>query len=388
MSTSTTGSGSNYDEALLKEGGVPALLVGAKQEILDLFVDAVRDAFPGGYRVARPLVIDTLPAFITSLALALSPHSSRQVATEGSTAAMTHGEERAVLTGYTLDDLIHEYQVLRKIIFDTLLARTALSPQAVGVINDSIDLAIREATQTFVHAYDELRGRVAATLTHDLRGPLGAAYNYVQLLRSAGGSEEARERFCSGAMRNLGRVRQMIDDLLDHSRASTGESLQLRFEPLELRGLIDEVVSDLRATHGDRYVLESPGAIDGVWSPDALKRAVFNLAENATKYGDPDSRVTITLAQIDGSVSISVHNRGAPIPAEERRWLFQAFRRGSSDRASMKPGWGLGLTAVKEIAEAHGGSIMVESTAEEGTTFTLHVFRDAREFASGRQPGR
>jgi signal transduction histidine kinase len=185
-------------------------------------------------------------------------------------------------------------------------------------------------------------------------------------------------------MRNLGRVRQMIDDLLDHSRASTGERLQLRFEPVELRGLIGEVVSDLRASHGDRYILQSPGDIAGVWCPDALKRAVFNLAENATKYGDPDSPVTITLTDVEGSVSISVHNRGSPIPPEERRSLFQPFRRGSSDRASQRPGWGLGLTAVKEIAEAHGGSVMVESTVEEGTTFTLQVFRDCREFSPDR----
>ena len=55
-------------------------------------------------------------------------------------------------------------------------------------------------------------------------------------------------------------------------------------------------------------------------------------------------------------------------------------------RASQRQGWGLGLTAVKEIAEAHGGSVVVESTAEEGTTFTLQVFRDAREFGPNR-PG-
>jgi signal transduction histidine kinase len=62
--------------------------------------------------------------------------------------------------------------------------------------------------------------------------------------------------------------------------------------------------------------------------------------------------------------------------------LFGAFRRGAEGDAGTQQGWGLGLTAVKEIAEAHGGSVMVESSAEEGTTFTLQVFQDARQFVA------
>jgi signal transduction histidine kinase len=369
------------DNALIAEGGIAAVLVAAKTEIFDRFVDAVRHAFPAGQRTSRPLILNTLPAFVTSLGLALSPSHARKTATEGSTVALTHGNERASLTNYSLDNLIHEYQVLRRIIFEVLLARTSVEPQDITVINDSVDRSIREATSAFVHVYDELRGLVAATLTHDLRGPLGTASNYLHLVQHGSQDKEKRDEYCAHAIRNLGRVRQMIDDLLDHSRASTGERLQLTFEPLELVGLVREVLADLRAANGDRYVLNAPEPIEGAWSGDAVKRAIHNLAENATKYGDRDSPVTVTLKHLQGDVLISVHNFGPAIAEEERLALFDAFRRGLQG-SSTRQGWGLGLTAVKEIAQAHGGSVMVESSDSEGTTFTLQLFRDAREFVA------
>lgn len=362
------------------EGGLAGLLIGSKNEIFARFVSATQSEVAAAKTASRPLIIDTLPAFITALGLALSPHNARRMATDGSTVAMTHGQERAELTGYTLDNLLHEYQLLRKIIFDVLLAHGGMDTASVAVINESIDRAIREATAAFVSVLDELRSRVAATLTHDLRGPLGAAFNYVELIGRAGESAEMRERFCAGAMRNLGRVRQMIDDLLDRSRARAGEPLQLRFESLELRELVEEVLTDARTAHGERYVLNAPRPVPGVWCAEALKRAVFNLVENATKYGDEASPIVVSLTELQGNVQIAVHNLGPTISREDQVTLFDPFRRGQSEPTNASRGWGLGLTAVKEIAEAHGGTVMVESSDAEGTTFVLQVFQDATQF--------
>ncbi len=364
------------DSDLLAEGGLPGTLIELKDQIFDRFVAAVRESVPAGRNASRPLIVNTLPGFVTSLALALSPSSPRRIATDGSSVAQTHGEERATLTGYELDDLLHEYQILRWVLLDLLSERMPLTPAQTRTIIESVDQAIREATAAFVHVYDTLRNQVAATLTHDLRGPLGAAVNYVHLIQRGGDSPVDRSRYCEGALRNLNRVRQMIDDLLDHSRAGAGERLQLRLAPLDLRPLLEEVLVDLRAAHGDRFHLKAPDRVDGVWCADALKRAVFNLAENAIKYGDRTLPVTVNLETLQGGVYISVHNFGPPIPDAERESLFSPFRRGST----ASQGWGLGLTAVKEIAAAHGGSVTVESAAEEGTTFTLQIFQDARKF--------
>jgi signal transduction histidine kinase len=81
-------------------------------------------------------------------------------------------------------------------------------------------------------------------------------------------------------------------------------------------------------------------------------------------------------------VHVSVHNLGEPIPKEDQPNVFKPYRRTTGAKLSGKPGWGLGLVLVQAIAEAHGGSVAVESDAANGTTFTLDVLRDVRDLHS------
>jgi len=112
-----------------------------------------------------------------------------------------------------------------------------------------------------------------------------------------------------------------------------------------------------------------------------MSQAVHNLVENAIKYGRADTPITVRVLETHDRVHVSVHNRGDPISREDQATLFQPYRRAPSAARSGKDGWGLGLTLVEAIAEAHGGAVEVESTAEDGTTFTLDVLRDVRRTA-------
>ena len=97
----------------------------------------------------------------------------------------------------------------------------------------------------------------------------------------------------------------------------------------------------------------STGGI-GKWSSDGIQRIVENLCINAIHYGEPDGKVTIKLVTQPGSVQLSVHNFGKPIPPEERETLFEYFRdKSSSDRAVGHKGWGVGLAVVDGIVDAH-----------------------------------
>jgi signal transduction histidine kinase len=118
----------------------------------------------------------------------------------------------------------------------------------------------------------------------------------------------------------------------------------------------------------------------GIWSAEELRRAVWNLASNAVKYGSPGSPIVFTIDCTTSAVAISVHNRGTPIPPDEQATLFTPFSQSRSRSAGGTPGWGLGLTLVRGCAEAHGGSVHVESDAEAGTTFTIVLPLDARPF--------
>jgi signal transduction histidine kinase len=95
------------------------------------------------------------------------------------------------------------------------------------------------------------------------------------------------------------------------------------------------------------------------------------LITNAIKYGDSEKPITVIAREHDGEIKISVHNFGNPIPSEDQEAIFEPFFRSKSVRLGNKKGWGLGLTLVQGIVEAHNGRINLESNAIEGTTFSI-----------------
>jgi signal transduction histidine kinase len=110
-----------------------------------------------------------------------------------------------------------------------------------------------------------------------------------------------------------------------------------------------------------------------------MRRAVENLLTNAAKYSPPESTITISLSSDHGSrMRLAIHNEGAPLSAEEQARIFRPFERGSSAEQSGKRGWGIGLTLVQGIVDAHGGTVQVDSTPAGGTTFTIINPMDSR----------
>ena len=106
---------------------------------------------------------------------------------------------------------------------------------------------------------------------------------------------------------------------------------------------------------------------------------IENLCNNAIKYGS-NSPVILSLEAAGKFVKISVHNKGSIISKEDQKSLFDQFRRTNEAEESGKKGWGIGLTLVQGVAEAHGGNVSVKSEAHTGTTFTVSLPIDARPF--------
>jgi signal transduction histidine kinase len=103
----------------------------------------------------------------------------------------------------------------------------------------------------------------------------------------------------------------------------------------------------------------------------ALRRALDNLISNAIKYGTGDVSVSVEKSSYNKTVSFSVHNWGNPIPKEQQSEVFSRYYRAEGQRATS--GWGIGLSLVKGIAEAHGGEVTVSSSETEGTTFAIGI---------------
>jgi len=221
-----------------------------------------------------------------------------------------------------------------------------------------------------------LRERFVAVLAHDLRGPLATAKMSARLLKKLGDGAEQRPKLIQRIDHNLDLIDKMIHDLLDVSRVRAGQQLPLRIDWCDLRSLADAVVEDLRAVHGPRFEVVGEPEIRGMWSHAELKRALWNLAENGVKYGAADSPVTIRLERRHLDAVVTVHNLGPEIRAQDRQHVFDLFAR---TRAAPPVGesWGLGLASVRACAEAHGGTVSVDSDAG-GTTFTMVLPLDAR----------
>ncbi|MBA2486686.1 MAG: sensor histidine kinase, partial [Nitrospira sp.] len=119
----------------------------------------------------------------------------------------------------------------------------------------------------------------------------------------------------------------------------------------------------------------SSGPLDGNWGSDGLKRAVENLIGNAVKYGSSGAPITVSLKAGIEAIELTVHNEGPVLAEDEIPRLFQNFGRAARAEDGTQSGWGLGLTVVKGVVEAHKGKVRVESGEGKGTRFALEIPR-------------
>ncbi|MCY1083096.1 ATP-binding protein [Archangium lansingense] len=248
-----------------------------------------------------------------------------------------------------------------------------------GILN-SEQLAREEAEATLsqLRLERELREQFVSALSHDLRTPLTAAKMSAQLIPRQPQLPDKVYSLAARVRQNIDRADQMISDLLDANRIRAGQGLPIERSPGELRQLVAGTLEELSTVHGDRFLLQGEESIEGDWDARALRRLLENLCGNAIKYGDPTRPVTVSLKQEGDEVALAVHNWGEPIPAEDQKSLFQYFSRTKSAQTSGKKGWGIGLTLVRGVAEAHGGSVGVESCREKGTVFRVRLPRTVK----------
>lgn len=219
----------------------------------------------------------------------------------------------------------------------------------------------------------DLREKFVSALTHDLRTPLTAAKVSSQLIARSPNEPDKIIKFVPRVIESLDRIETMIRDLLDANRLKAGEGIQLEFEECDLVPVINEALSDLSTIHGQRFRLTGEMSLSGRWSRSGMRRIIENLCSNAIKYGSATEPISIDLAKDKSDLILRIHNEGATISFEDQKTLFTQFRRTSNAEKGPHKGWGIGLTLVKGIVEAHGGNIKVESAEGKGTTFIITI---------------
>jgi signal transduction histidine kinase len=221
--------------------------------------------------------------------------------------------------------------------------------------------------------YNEL---FAGVLAHDLRSPLGAILTAAQLvLMRQEGQGDRNSKAVSRIISSGQRMTRMIDQLLDVTRARSGGGIHVEPRDINLADLCAEASAEMEVAFPHwRLEREVTGNLDGWWDPDRLLQIISNLLSNAGQHGRPEGVVTVRLDGRDPEmVILDVHNGGA-IPAAAMPSLFDPFR-GTRPRGNASRGLGLGLFIVKQLTEAHGGTVMVSSSDADGTRFVVRLPR-------------
>lgn len=354
-------------------------MLAVRDLVLARWEDHVRTALENARKLAHPILVNTIPAFYDNIAQSLTSNYPRVTAVDSSTLAAEHGGERARLTAYDHETLIREYQLLRTAIYDVLANEDIpLTRVDILTIDAAIDSGIQEATAAFAMVNNSLRERFAAALTHDLRGPLSATSSALELIMMLNDLGKVKQ-LAAKALDNVWRMDGMITELLSTMAFHSGERLTLHLKQFDIQEVIKEV-QVAASVKGSNIVIASNSAVVGWWDRAALTRAVENLVSNALKYGHPRGPVIIRAIKMNERLQLSIHNKGDPIPVEEQECIFLMYRR--ADSAKPQQGWGIGLPYVRAVAESHGGSIILDSHVERGTTLTIDIPLDGRPFSN------
>lgn len=214
-----------------------------------------------------------------------------------------------------------------------------------------------------------------AAMSHDLRSPLTAIVTGAEMLTLR--NTDPRVGKIAERLRSSGRrMTHMINDLNDLARARLGGGIAIDRQELDLLSIAQRVIAEQEVTAPERrFDLTHEGDLQGDWDEGRVEQVLANLIGNAVHHGAPSEPVSVRLMGREEAVEIAIHNGGC-VPKEIMPHLFDPFR-SSREGTARKEGLGLGLYIVKQIVNAHEGEVAVCSSEEQGTTFNVHLPRQA-----------
>jgi len=237
-----------------------------------------------------------------------------------------------------------------------------------------LDARVRRTELRLVRELRELdryKGELIATISHELKTPLTSIMGHTEMLEDAG----VQPASVGAISRNAARLDRLVSNLLNYSRMQGRRELER--SPVDLGEICRAAVEMLRIQSDAAGVVlelelpDHPVVVTG--DKDELPRIVDNLCSNAVKYTPRGGRVDVRLSADDESARVVVTDTGLGISRQDQIHLFSAFHRSTNPDALTIPGTGLGLAISRTIAEAHGGTIGVESELGSGSAFSLTV---------------
>ncbi len=211
-------------------------------------------------------------------------------------------------------------------------------------------------------------------VSHELKTPLTILKGETEVALRKPRDPSAYQQLLTSNLEEINQMARIIDDLLLLAKADTGET-HLKSDEVDLKDLILDVYSDMSILAEKKNIELTVGELHETrLSGDELKlrRMLWNVVENGIKYTQPGGKVAISSAPENGSIRINVRDTGVGISDKDLKYVFDRFYRAGGSR-NRESGSGLGLSISKWIAEAHKGTIEVESVASSGTVFSIKL---------------
>jgi signal transduction histidine kinase len=247
-----------------------------------------------------------------------------------------------------------------------------------------------QATQIELEGALRMRDEFMSMVVHELRTPLSVLAMEVRVRQhqvAAGNttffSPENLSRMFERDQRQVRSLTRLIDDMLDVSQIQHGK-LSIRRGACDLAAMMRRVVAEVQGQRSDVPITLKADGVDvvGEWDEFRLEQVVVNLLTNALRYG-AGKPIRVELEQLPGAATIRVSDQGVGIAPDDKARVFEQFVR-VGDRSRI-PGLGLGLYITRQLVEAHGGTISVESTLGEGSSFTVALPTAGAEAVPARQ---
>lgn len=231
---------------------------------------------------------------------------------------------------------------------------------------------------TRLRRLESVRRDFVANVSHELKTPITSIKGFVETLQEgAWSNEQDARKFLAIMAKQADRLTSIIEDLLNLSRIEQdAESGKLVREPARVRDVLSAAAQLCQIKSAEKNIgieIRCDAALTASINAPLMEQAIVNLLDNAVKYSPAQGRIEVAAAVEHEAVCLSVRDYGCGIEAQHLPRLFERFYRVDKARSRQMGGTGLGLAIVKHIAQAHGGTVSVESAPGKGAVFTIRI---------------
>lgn len=350
-----------------------------KTEILDLWEEETKKEVLASNLPTKLALRDHLPHLLTDMNGIMERYAGSGDLHEKETYeeilenSQDHGRHRSTSSGYTIDQILREYIIFHRILISFLKAENAYTIEVGTIIKFSIENAMLFSASAFNQSLQEIRQKLIGVLAHDMRNPVSAALIAVDIMEYDIGKERF-DKVRAMAHTSLKRIMDLIEELLDSVTYEAGKGITLHFAEENIMETVEAVHSQAAEVYAQKIeLISNEEEVLGIFDATMIRRVLENFLSNAVKYGARDAPITIIVEDSKEDVSIRVHNHGNVIPENKQKEIFQFMNTAMENNPNESKSWGMGLTLVKSIAEAHGGSLGLKSNQREGTIFSINL---------------